>query len=364
MEQSIVADASKACQATLRACLEREILMECNWAENRLADYNLWASGIGALAQGRTSLDHRLKDRPDTRDMVLDLLRYLDETLAKCSRLADSCGAFDFNKMDEPRASSELPETPTSLMPPMSETSSISTSGEDNIQKAQKRAESTLDQLVRLSAALRRAGTRSRVVKADRQFDPEDHAELCVHLLAVIGASFRPSAPLSYRLNDVQRRLMQANLLRRNRFIYAQNHGARLAFQNPTTSSRQPSPRMPGYLHIPFSWVATTVRSVLSVIKNRTNPLSLKGPDLGTPVLMATPAAGALSGTSASGIDDFKPPKTPPPGPKGDTTQISTTLEKVKYPRPPASKSGTTVFKCPCCCQSLPESFRTGDRWK
>lgn len=58
--------------------------MQEEWAENRLADFNLWASGIGASARNRASLDARLALRPDAQDIIANLLRLLNTVVEEC----------------------------------------------------------------------------------------------------------------------------------------------------------------------------------------------------------------------------------------------------------------------------------------
>lgn len=58
--------------------------MKNEWAENRLADFNLWANGIGALALGRASLDSRLALWPELQDAVINLLRLLELVTEDC----------------------------------------------------------------------------------------------------------------------------------------------------------------------------------------------------------------------------------------------------------------------------------------
>jgi hypothetical protein len=65
-------------------CKKVEGLMKNEWAENRLADFNLWASGIGASARNRASLDARLALRQDARDVIANLLRLLNTVVEEC----------------------------------------------------------------------------------------------------------------------------------------------------------------------------------------------------------------------------------------------------------------------------------------
>jgi hypothetical protein len=62
-------------------------LRKHNWAENRYADFNLWASGIGAKTRGRASLDHRLSSHSGVRAVFLALLKHLSLALGRCNIL-------------------------------------------------------------------------------------------------------------------------------------------------------------------------------------------------------------------------------------------------------------------------------------
>jgi hypothetical protein len=70
----------------LTNCRNHPALMEQQWAETRLADFNLWASGIGALNRNKTSLDHRLATKPDAEVVVLSLLQSLEGAVDDCTK--------------------------------------------------------------------------------------------------------------------------------------------------------------------------------------------------------------------------------------------------------------------------------------
>ena len=57
------------------------------WADNRIADFNLWASSIGALAAKRASLDARLETQPDLLTFVINLVKLLDLLIQDCIEL-------------------------------------------------------------------------------------------------------------------------------------------------------------------------------------------------------------------------------------------------------------------------------------
>ena len=112
--------------------------------------------------------------------------------------------------------------------------------------EATKSTEAILDQLAQLAVAIRRSGTTSRLQKADRSFYPDDHSDLQnlrehLNLILLTRSSNIEDRRKECRntlgedrsvnfgvdathLNSVQKRLVDANLRRRNRFIHAQGH--------------------------------------------------------------------------------------------------------------------------------------------
>ena len=71
----------------LEECLSIPFLMHNEWAENRLMDFNLWASGVGASAKPPTGLDQRLNSQPDVRAVILGLLSTLTTFIDMCVQL-------------------------------------------------------------------------------------------------------------------------------------------------------------------------------------------------------------------------------------------------------------------------------------
>jgi hypothetical protein len=87
--EEAIYNATQICRKALNECLEVKELMKNEWAENRLADFNLWASGLGASVRGRASLDARLASRPDARDAVENLLQVLTGAIEDCKALGE-----------------------------------------------------------------------------------------------------------------------------------------------------------------------------------------------------------------------------------------------------------------------------------
>ncbi|KAJ4860087.1 hypothetical protein T069G_05075 [Trichoderma breve] len=61
--------------------------MEYEWAENSLANFRLWAAGLGVFA-GKDSLDERLSVDLFTRDLIKNFLILLKGLIDNCKALA------------------------------------------------------------------------------------------------------------------------------------------------------------------------------------------------------------------------------------------------------------------------------------
>lgn len=82
-----IADTTNTCLQNLESCLSIERLAQDAWAETRLGDFNLWISGIGALAPGKASLDARLGRRPEAQRVVTNILILLGSNVERCKEL-------------------------------------------------------------------------------------------------------------------------------------------------------------------------------------------------------------------------------------------------------------------------------------
>ena len=85
--ESVLYDAAAACRKSFAECVKVDKLMEDNWAALRLADFNLWAAGIGASARHKASLDARLSLKPNIRNVVAKILQMLRSSVDDCREL-------------------------------------------------------------------------------------------------------------------------------------------------------------------------------------------------------------------------------------------------------------------------------------
>ncbi|KAJ5995826.1 hypothetical protein N7481_002803 [Penicillium waksmanii] len=296
--------------------------MQNEWAENRLADFNLWSTGVGAYTMGKASLDHRLRANPEAHTILINLLLMLKILIHRCI-----AGASEIY------TTVELSDKELARLTDV---------------------EDSLSQITRLTVAIRKAGTRSRLQKADSSFDPSC-SQICslrqhLELLLLVhpdenGNSDSNKQQLdTARLTKIQLRLIDANLRRRSRFLYAQKHAQKLGInygrpkntqsEEPTLVNQKPNPD-----------VAQTTTSL-----QEQKIVSKKDPQ-------------TQSTTTATVMDE---PIVLPPLPvmTAVTTVLSVTSSRITYPKPPAIHDRQLLFTCPCCCQSLPASVRQSSQWK
>lgn len=366
METSgVIFEATAACTQSFKACLAAKALTKNEWAENRLADFNLWASGIGASTRSRASLDSRLALRPETRNVIANVLRLLAETVDKCKKLAISETTQIISELSDDedsrgRQATLSPEesTPRSFSP-WSDASDTQLENEveslcssDPLHKTIKDVEMMLDQLARIAVAVRRSGRRSRLQKADQRFKPAEHEELQKHLTTILLArpEFSEDQIDVSKLSEIQQRLVHCNLMRRNRLLYAQQHSIWL----DTDAAARLSQGQANNTH-------PTASEEPAKEKQKSLPLTTK-PSSEAPAVLANPTI--RTGTSASAVSNSVTlPLDVLPVPAASTIMSSTVIN-LKYPRPPKIEKGARIFMCPCCCQTLPVTLSEGNRWK
>ncbi|KAI0878596.1 hypothetical protein GGS24DRAFT_443422 [Hypoxylon argillaceum] len=297
--------------------------------ESRLADFNLWADGVGALSKPGSSLDSRLQGRVNDLALVKNVL----------ISLADSLDYFKDVAVTE-------------------------TSFDECIQNLS----SAIGNLALIGVAIRRTGKASRNRRADRTFNPDAHHEFRTHLECI--ALLRPTGePLFHqtengdcvvgldpsKLTALQNRLIDANLRRRHNFYVAQKRSkhqkqALVQLSIPAVIAAADNPlqgRPP-----------PNVQNAVDPQSPRPHLIS-KDPDRPPPTIsgfsLASTAEGTLQDTSAVKRYDLRAAK----------TQITSIASDAEFPQPPPIPLGRQVAKCPCCCQSLPvEIFTNPKTWK
>lgn len=219
-----------------------------------------------------------------------------------------------------------------------------------------------LKQLANIAVVVRKSGKGSRLQRADQQFKPEEHKDLQAHLTTMmllnnieqrsdlhsVNGTFDPS-----NLGEIQERIIQCNLKRRNRFLYAQRHSDSLSGRiSQEDDARRPQKANPGVMAKPApdgsesQSQAAVPSTEIEQVQEPTNPT-------------------IVTGTRATAISDsLDIPRVTSPSSASASTLLSSTTISLKYPQPPKIVSGMCSFTCPCCCQTLPMEYLEERKWK
>lgn len=325
-----VASLTIRCMAAFSDCQKNASLLRNQWAENRLADFSLWAHGVGALAASQASLDAKCQSEPSTLMVVKMNLLMLEQSLNQCVDCAERAKRVD---------------------------------------EATTNVDSALENLNLLAVAIRRTSRRAQLEKADQNFDPENHTELAtllkILLCCQLGARERDEGSLtrlkkltteervlelqSAYLSSAQERLLQTNLRRRNRFLQAQKHIGEFTLPEAAEQDKKEKWKLEDDTE------ATEYEQV-DTKKQQDSP-EIKSPG---------PAEATITGSSAPGPESS--PSTERermPSSQLTMSSIATLAAVAQYPKPPKIRDGLTMFKCPCCCQTLPVEVAIEEiRWK
>lgn len=404
--------ATMGCISNLEACLPVKRLMKESWAESRLADMKLWASGVGALAGPEASLERRLQFQPKPRLVLINLLLTLQEFVRICRLHAlDETHGETVDGQPEPEGKS-VSLTDETLESTLDEDSDLEPSsapwfialnsglktnsdaytdsdvGDESdeehsrgtLEKLMKNTEDILDQLMMLGFAIRKSGTAARLQKADDTFESckNKYRHLRSHLEFILlhatakrqqNQEANKGITAEEKIREVrdnfgevtpeQRHLVLANLWRRHRFEYARRHQQKLdqVIRRPAVPKLEPA-------------VHTTEMQKTAVLENSHQRLDERKPP---------------TKDSPSTIQSSAPPRdishtqvmseTAPSAPQGDilkmslplqaaASRVSVSVATMHYPSPPSIAKQVRGFKCPCCCQTLPEMFRDWSRWR
>ncbi|KAH6869554.1 hypothetical protein B0T10DRAFT_281052 [Thelonectria olida] len=257
---------ARQCKAVFAECVANPSLGHQAWIRAAQGDFNLWCASINATSAGKSSLDYRLRTRPDVRDAVRGLVRALVEALKKCQQLV-----VEESKLDDGLATIREefqsdpgdpdPDSPQSYVSweAISNKSSgpASSSGDETLDPILSEqisyAKTILSQLQRISLAIRKSGNKYRFEKADAALDGNIFEEFRKHLTTIILIAFEDTEAKELtavqkmqrasdydRLTPIQRRMVRANILRRNRIEFVTGSPTRKS--RPTSVVGRPEP--------------------------------------------------------------------------------------------------------------------------
>lgn len=332
-----IAELTRQCVSAFETCVHYERLMKHQWVENRFADFNLFIDGVGALSASSASLDSRFESRPDDLVLIKSVLKMLKDFLFQCIKCAEAQSSTD---------------------------------------AATKRVDSSLENLALIAVAIRKTGKRSRLERADRRFNPEEHTELrdLLRILCLRQNSrkeagndavrndfkFRKlstqeciTTSKEFELSEPQQRLIEVNLHRRNRFLRAQEHSQKLKARQSEEPAKFDDTREETDAEIKRLPNAEAVSQ--GNIRNITR-------EPGKRIILQAPTIPETKASTAEGGFQFRKAKTPS---QPAMTAITILTAAAQYPEAPQTCQKSSMFKCPCCCQVLPAEIGIDkDLWK
>jgi hypothetical protein len=93
---------TKYCASLFADCQSISALTKDDWIGERLVDFNLWAAGIRASTTGHSSLDYRIRERPDVKSVLVGLLSTVRESAEGCLHKGESSSQTSKDGMKSP----------------------------------------------------------------------------------------------------------------------------------------------------------------------------------------------------------------------------------------------------------------------
>lgn len=316
-----ITETTRQCFRQFTLCVEKLRGPQSVYIKNCQADFKLWVDSVGAVAQGRGSLDSRFSHRPDDIYLIKELIILLQIVLTEC----------------------------------------ITASSKESTDEVLGKIGSILRDLIAIGVAIRRSGRKFRLQKADASFDHnrDEYRDLQAHLATLVMSS--PSEgprTLVYQdrsepsqLSPIQHRLVEANLRRRHRFMEMQRHSHLL--KDPMES-----PLWEGIGHILTTMGPSSSQKVSDIYsvkpghtKSTTTSMAQSNSMTVVETIASIPETGFRGLQRGGRIDST-------------VTRITAITAAARYPRAKLSNSEQLSFKCPCCCHAIPIQEAEGNRFK
>ncbi|KAK1853853.1 protein phosphatase [Colletotrichum chrysophilum] len=335
---------ANVCLNVFNTCCSRKSLEANHWIENPQADFNIWMAAMTdvRMAGLSSSFEFGLDVRPRELKLVKDLLVKLGSCLMECATIH----------------------------------------GGDLLEESKRNVDSAIRNLTLLAIAIRHTRRKTRRFKLDDNSDSSALADLRKHLeylILVDTTVFNDSTRQRHEtqqlwwqdrssdsLTPLQQRLIEANLRRRQRFLAAQQDSDQISRQHISS---------PIHAEETMSSITSVLDKVQSPSMNEKNIASPPAPGISTrpefqPSLLATSPEASTSFTTGLCIDneshDAETPQT-----QRSLIRTATDYPRLVMPRPQIEGDGhdnlhgTTVLKCPCCCETLPHSMLENESlWK
>lgn len=364
-------------------------------------DFNLWCAAIKATSVGKASLDYRLRDYSNVSDIVCNWLSSLKASLEKYEHGTDGkCGKRTQHTLGQPVDPSaevgddDMPNDQTTSdsssrakSPASWDAISDEWSGSDSLKHhdAQPGAnlaaaecisyiKTALDRLAWISLAIRKAGSRYRFQRADKALDKSAFADLQVHLTRIILRQFPDVDNASLctneimertskyeKLTQVQRRLVCANILRRNRIEFIIKQRGAKGTPAKEGKRRVESRDDDGSNVVRSSSVARSTMSNLSQTSKKQAIASTTTHATVSPThtVAHTAAHTATDVGSRLNVNAFLSGRTPSTA--SNLTRVGATQAYPRCPRPGQDRQ----LQCPYCLDVLPLSYSISEQaWR
>ncbi|KAF3297187.1 hypothetical protein TWF132_008542 [Orbilia oligospora] len=260
-ESTNISRIANECKTVFANCISTPGMGEEFWVRSAQGDFNLWCLGIKATSSNKSSLDYRLREKPDVREDICDLIRGMVDSLQKCQRLF--IGTKGENTPEDSRPGSpQSIESWEAMSDESSGTGSLSDGGDVSnpvLSENISYIKTILSQLARISIAIRKSGNRYRFEKADAALDEKDYDEFRQHLTAIILRGFEDDDSKnltavekaqrvfdSSRLTKAQKRLIHLNILRKHRIEFVKRSRGSKSHQKADTQQAESGPIMMG----------------------------------------------------------------------------------------------------------------------
>ncbi|KAI8951383.1 hypothetical protein F4801DRAFT_578590 [Xylaria longipes] len=393
---------TNGCASLFAKCQSKKItaLTQDDWVGGKLADFNLWAAGIIASTTGPSSLDYRVRDRPDVKLVLIGLLSTVKEAAERCLDYVPDSTSVSGTLLKTPspltRHSSGGYNPLSDFSDDSTDTSTKSSTVANGPLETEKNEISTaLGQLYRVTLLIQRSGKKYRFRKADSQLTDhlgdEDFVELRKHLeflillrQNLIRTEFWKHEDYEKLSEDVSRTsdltavhqmLIKANIIRRNRIRHATRHLVKQ--QKNATPVPGPKSRLPahqGPQHVGTDPLDVNINMELQAALEQSeseHPISVQqgnealdqtrpqayGHGEGTSRLLAPSRAATLT---EIGTMFMKGPRTLKA--QGTTiTRITRIGAKQDYPKCPKDRG---MFTCLYCAQSLSPDYTEISKWR
>ncbi|EEU40993.1 uncharacterized protein NECHADRAFT_99311 [Fusarium vanettenii 77-13-4] len=379
---------TEECLSLFEDASRHQALADDDWFEDRAADFVWWSHGLKAQKTGRSSLDYRLRDRPDIQKVIAGLLDSLAQALKDCLQPDDH--EDEASESDNSSSGSSWSEFSDEVNQSKDKDEADTPNTEDSDPRFY--IETNVKLLAKISIAIRRSGAKLRYLKADAYLkdhsDDDEYTQLRNHLffLILVGPyeqklfgelrrrTTNEHLPKAVeivirswivdpsRATSNQQRLVETNITRRNRIAYARRFISKGSVptksKDAAASTIVPSPFPDAVLR--------PAKEPSTFGADAQEPFPIADPIQALPIPpepAKSPTAKTLTATELGSqfvlpvIVPFEPKK----GAMSVATKITQTGIKQDYPACPGKKGS---FQCPYCVQVLSEDYTVKSRWR